>query len=68
MMMNGKTAEQLHEEAKQGNINVYRKLCRMFYNDCSMEVLTEMDKIRKILHDSFCMTWDEIEQVEIEEV
>lgn len=68
MMMNGKTAKQLHEEARQGNINMFRKFCRIFYRDYSMEAITELGKMRDILHDSFGMTWDELEQIEIEEI
>lgn len=60
-----KDYEELVNWNKDGHITEYRKLAKMFGKTPTMEISSMMSKKAIILHDSFGMSWEEIEELEI---
>ena len=60
-----KTTTEIIEEAKQGNIEFYRTLARMFNANPSMEISTMMSNTALTLVKSYGLTWEEVERLEI---
>ena len=60
-----RTVEEIREEAKQGNIAMYKKLASMFNNHPSMELSSMMSDLALALVKYYGLTWDEVEDLEI---
>lgn len=60
--------EELNKWNRQGHIEEYKKLARMFNNHSTMELNNLMCEKAEVLHNRFHMSWDEIEQLEIEAI
>lgn len=63
--MEFKDCEELANWNKDGHIREYRKLAEMFSQFPSMEISSMMSDRAAVLHDSFGMSWEEIEELEI---
>lgn len=63
-MRNYKTAKEIREEAKQGNINYFKKLVAMFNDKASMELSIMMSKQADILVNIYGLSWNEIDRLE----
>lgn len=59
-----KNIEDMKAHCKAGNISEYKKLCRQFNENPSMELSVIMSKRADILHEQYGMTWNEIEAIE----
>lgn len=64
--MKFKNADEIKEFNKQGNINHYRTLAKLFVNNPTIELSSMMSNIADILVKEFGMTYTEIESIEIE--
>lgn len=51
---------------KKQAIEKYQLLCKMFLEDSCMELVVMMSPIEERLHDEFGLSYEEIEQIEIE--
>lgn len=63
--MEFKNYQELKEWNKQGHIDHYTKLAKMFANKPSMELSVMMDKCADVLVKQFGLKPSEIEQIEI---
>ena len=64
--MNFKNAEEIKEWSKQGSINHYKKLAKAFdKNPTSMTISSMMSDMALILVNTFGLTWDEVEEIEL---
>ncbi|MDO4345611.1 MAG: hypothetical protein Q4C50_12510 [Eubacteriales bacterium] len=66
--MEFKNHEELINWSKEGNIEEYKKLARMFDQNSTMELSIMMGKRADVLHNRFNMSWEEIEKLEIEAI
>ena len=60
-----KTADEIREDAKRGNINIYKKLSHMFNENPSMELSAMMSDLALTLVNHYGLTWEDIESLEI---
>lgn len=58
-------AEYTKTFTKEGGIERYKTLVKMFAKEATMEMSIIVDTAGEILHDKYGMDWDEIEAVEI---
>lgn len=63
--MEFKDYNELADWNKDGHIKEYRRLAEMFSQSPSMEISSIMSDRAAVLHDSFGMSWEEIEELEI---
>lgn len=63
-----KNYEELNEWNRQGHIAEYKKLAKMFNQHSTMELNNLMCERASVLHDHFHVSWDEIEQLELETI
>lgn len=63
--MEFKNYEELNNWNKAGHITEYKKLAEMFSKHPTMEISSIMSDRALVLHDSFGMSWEEIEELEI---
>lgn len=63
--MEFETVEDIKEWSKDGNINYYRKLAKMFSANPNTELSAMMSYMAEILVKNFNLTWAEIEELEI---
>ena len=59
-----KTAAEIREDAKQGNINFYKKLSHMFNENPSIELSAMMSDLALTLVNHYGLTWEDIENLE----
>ena len=59
-----RTAKEIREDAKKGNIERYKKLAKMFENHPSMELSSMMSDLALVLVKSYGMTFEEVEALE----
>ena len=60
-----KNYKELENWNKAIHIREYKKLAEMFNNSPSMEISSMMSDRADILHTTFGMSWEEIEELEI---
>lgn len=60
--------EELESWSKQGKIDEYKKLARMFDKHATMELNNRMCEVAEILNKRFGLTWNEIESLEFEAI
>ena len=53
---------------KKQTIEKYQTLCKMFATDSCMELINMMNPYEERLHNEFCLSYEEIEQLEIEAI
>ena len=53
---------------KKQTIEKYQQLCKMFAEDSCMELIVMMTPYEEKLHNEFGLSYDEIEQLEIEAI
>lgn len=63
---NFKNAAEVKEFNRQGNVNYYKTLAKLFANNPTMELSSLMCDIADTLVNVFGMTYAEIEAIEIE--
>ena len=63
--MKFKNYQELKDWNKQGHINRYKKLAKMFSNNPTMELNVMMCKCADILVERFGLTYNDIEQIEL---
>ena len=59
-----KTADEIREDAKRGNINFYKKLSYMFNENPSIELSIMMSDLALTLVNHYGLTWEDIEHLE----
>ena len=59
-----RTAKEIREDAKKGNIARYKKLAKMFENHPSMELSSMMSALALVLVKSYGMTFEAVEAPE----
>ena len=59
-----KTADEIREDAKRGNINFYKTLSHMFNENPSIELSAVMSDLALILVNHYGLTWEDIESLE----
>lgn len=64
--MKFKNAAEIKEFNKQGNVNHYKTLAKLFVNNPTTELSSMMSNIADTLVNVFGMTYAEIEAIEIE--
>ena len=63
--MEFKNYQELKDWNKQGHINQYKKLTKMFSNNPTMELNVMMCKCADILVKQFGLTYNDVEQIEL---
>ena len=63
--MEFKNYQELKDWNKQGHINHYKKLAKMFSNNPTMELNVMMCKCAVILVKQFGLTYNDVEQIEL---
>lgn len=63
--MEFKNYQELKDWNKQGHINHYKKLAKMFNNNPTMELNVMMCKCADVLVKQFGLTYNEVEQIEL---
>ena len=63
--MEFKNHQELKDWNKQGHINHYKKLAKMFSNNPTMELNVMMCKCADVLVKQFGLTYNEVEQIEL---
>ena len=63
--MEFKNYQELKDWNKQGHINRYKKLAKMFSNNPTMELNVMMCKCADILVKQFGLTYNDVEQIEL---
>lgn len=58
--------KEIDDFIKKQTIEKYQNLCKMFANDACMELVTMMQPYEDKLHNEFGLSYDEIEELEIE--
>lgn len=53
---------------KKQTIEKYQQLCKMFSNNSCMELIVMMTPYEEKLHNEFGLSYEEIEQIEIEAI
>ena len=61
-----KNYEELRNWTKEEHIREYKRLAEMFAKNGTMEISSMISDQKLVLHDSFGMDWEEIEDLENE--
>lgn len=59
-----KDAQDLREHTKQAKIAEYQKMAKVFAVYPSMELSSQMSDVALVLHDSYNLSWEDIEALE----
>lgn len=59
-----KDAQDIREYAKQAKISEYRNMAKVFADNPSMELSSQMSDVALVLHDSYNLSWEDIEALE----
>lgn len=60
--------KEIDDFIKSETIKKYQQLCKMFAQDSCMELIDMMIPYSDRLHNEFCLSYEEIEQLEIEAI